>query len=405
MKQLRIVHCFRSPVGGIFRHVRDLIDAQLDAGHEVGILCDSITGGSYEEALIADIAPQLALGVHRVTMRRAIAPSDLIDLLRTYTLIRDLKPDVLHGHGAKGAAYARLVGTAVGRRGHPCAKLYTPHGGSMHYDPRTIGGRLFFALERVLERMTDHLLFVSEYEKAAYVAKVARPRIAARVIYNGLSEAEFVAEPIDVDAADFLYVGMLRPLKGPDIFIDALAEIARTSGVAPTAVVVGAGEQKAALVRQAEALIPGRVRFYDPMPIRQALRRGKVMVLPSRADSLPYVILEAVAANRSVVAVDVGGVKEIVPPQLQPLVPPCDATALAEAMAARLAAPLGTPEPLMRHVRDRFAMAQMLSETMAAYGRAVAAATGSETGSQARAGSARHAPPATAPKSGRAKES
>ena len=49
VRKLRIVHCFRSPVGGIFRHVRDLTDAQIAAGHEVGIICDSTTGGDYED--------------------------------------------------------------------------------------------------------------------------------------------------------------------------------------------------------------------------------------------------------------------------------------------------------------------------------------------------------------------
>jgi hypothetical protein len=46
---LRIVHCFRSPVGGIFRHVRDLAEEHAKAGHQVGILCDSTTGGTYED--------------------------------------------------------------------------------------------------------------------------------------------------------------------------------------------------------------------------------------------------------------------------------------------------------------------------------------------------------------------
>ena len=370
MKQLRIVHCFRSPVGGIFRHVRDLIDAQIADGHAVGILCDSITGGAFEEDQITTLAPRLALGVHRVTMRRSIGPSDLGDLVKTYRLLRHIGPDVLHGHGAKGGAYARLVGTAIRAGGGRSARLYTPHGGSMHYDPATLGGRLFFAVERLLERMTDHLLFVSDYEKTAYFSKVGRPRVDSRVIHNGLSESEFVAAPINADAADFLYIGMLRPLKGPDLFIDALAEMARRNGVAPTAVVVGAGEQKDELVRRAETLIPGSVVFHDPMPIRQALPLAKVMVLPSRADSLPYVVLEAVAANRAVVAVDVGGVREIVPPELQPLVRPCDAAALAAAMAERIRLPLGNPEPLMRHIRERFAVAKMANDTMAAYLRA-----------------------------------
>ncbi len=36
-QSLRIVHCFRSPIGGIFRHVRDLAELHSAAGHEVGI--------------------------------------------------------------------------------------------------------------------------------------------------------------------------------------------------------------------------------------------------------------------------------------------------------------------------------------------------------------------------------
>ncbi len=43
-EKLRIIHCFRSPVGGIFRHVRDLVNAHHDEGHELGIFCDSLTG-------------------------------------------------------------------------------------------------------------------------------------------------------------------------------------------------------------------------------------------------------------------------------------------------------------------------------------------------------------------------
>ena len=63
---LRIVHLFRSPVGGIFRHVRDLVEAQHAAGHLVGIVCDSSTGGEYEDRLFDTIRPKLALGLQRL---------------------------------------------------------------------------------------------------------------------------------------------------------------------------------------------------------------------------------------------------------------------------------------------------------------------------------------------------
>ena len=50
---LRIVHCFRAPVGGLFRHVRDLVEAQHRAGHAVGIICNSSTGGAFEDEALS----------------------------------------------------------------------------------------------------------------------------------------------------------------------------------------------------------------------------------------------------------------------------------------------------------------------------------------------------------------
>lgn len=61
-RPLRIVHCFRAPVGGIFRHVRDLIEAQVKAGHQVGIICDASTGGDFEEALLGEMHSKIGAG-------------------------------------------------------------------------------------------------------------------------------------------------------------------------------------------------------------------------------------------------------------------------------------------------------------------------------------------------------
>ena len=47
---LRIVHLVRAPIGGIFRHIADLALAQTRAGHQVGVICDSSTGGPFEDA-------------------------------------------------------------------------------------------------------------------------------------------------------------------------------------------------------------------------------------------------------------------------------------------------------------------------------------------------------------------
>ncbi len=124
--RLRIVHCFRSPVGGIFRHVRDLTDAQVEAGHAVGIVCDSTTGGAFEDRLFHDIEAKLALGVSRTPMQRHVGPGDVAAAWRTFRLVRALKPDVLHGHGAKGGVYSRLFGTLLRLSGRSAWRASTP---------------------------------------------------------------------------------------------------------------------------------------------------------------------------------------------------------------------------------------------------------------------------------------
>ncbi len=229
---LRIVHCFRSPVGGIFRHVRDLIDEQVDAGHKLGVICDNNTGGTFEETMLAELAPKLSLGLHRFPMSRAIRPSDAAVMARLYRTVSSLDLDVLHSHGAKGGAYSRLIGTALALRNKAPARLYCPHGGSMHFASTTLSGRIYFMLERALERVTDQLVFVSNYERDAYLNKVGKPNCPYSVVRNGLRPEEFAPVPLVRDAADFLYIGMMRDLKGVDVLLDALDLAAKASAAA-----------------------------------------------------------------------------------------------------------------------------------------------------------------------------
>ncbi len=121
-----------------------------------------------------------------------------------------------------------------------------PHGGSIHYDAGSLKGRVFFALERMLERMTDRLVFVSRYEAEGYGAKVGAPRRPVTIVYNGLSEHEFEPVAADQDAADFLYIGMMRDLKGCDVFLDAIALLRKQTGRNISAHFVGDGPDKPA---------------------------------------------------------------------------------------------------------------------------------------------------------------
>jgi glycosyltransferase involved in cell wall biosynthesis len=371
VKPLRIVHCFRAPVGGLFRHVRDLVEAQHGAGHSVGVICDSITGGAFEEEVLARLVPFLALGLKRLPMRRQIAPSDIAATFRLTREVRSLNPDVLHGHGAKGGAYARTIGTLLRASGLRVARIYTPHGGSLHYDAASLAGRAYFIAERGLEWMTDAFVFVSRFEADTYAAKVGRPFRPAKVVPNGLRPEEFDPIAAVADPRDFLFIGTLRDLKGPDVFIEALDHLRKRAGTAPTAAIVGAGDEKP----RYEAMVRDRgltrtTLFRDPMPARQAFALARVVVVPSRAESMPYIVLESVAAGMPTIATNVGGIPEIFGDASDRLVPAGDVRALADAMAAVLARPAEAQtaaDILKARIKPLFSVAAMAAAIEGVY--------------------------------------
>ncbi|NVK34936.1 MAG: glycosyltransferase [Rhodobacteraceae bacterium] len=337
---LRIIHIVRSPIGGIFRHIHDLALSQVADGHKVGLICDSTTGSDFDNLIVDELAAALPLGVERVAMRREITPKDVTAIRQIYKHVSDIKPDVLHGHGAKGGVYARLIGTALRFKGQKTLRIYCPHGGSLHYDPNRIEGKIYHTLERLLSRITDGTIFVSDYEYSAFESKVCKPRTAARIVYNGLKPEEF--EPVEVPetADDFLYIGMLRDLKGTDLFLEALYNLKLTRGVAPTAHIVGEGpDEQRYRDMVVDFGLEDTVTFHGALPAREAFTLAKCVVVPSRAEAMPYIVLEAIAAERPLIATRVGGIPEIFGRYSPRLVTPGDAKKLTFAMEAALEAP------------------------------------------------------------------
>ena len=164
---LSILHVLRAPVDGLFRHVSDLARAQAALGHRVGIVADASTGGQQAEERLVQLAPELALGITRVAMSRHIGFGDAIACAHVARRAAAVGADVVHGHGAKGGAYARLAT-------FPGIRVYTPHGGSLHYDWNSPAGFFYLASERLLTRRTDLFLFESAYGRDAFEAKIGR---------------------------------------------------------------------------------------------------------------------------------------------------------------------------------------------------------------------------------------
>ncbi len=369
-KPLRILHCFRSPVGGVFRHIRDLAEEQSKAGHQVGILCDSLTGGAHEDRLFDDVRPFLALGVTRLPIRRHISLSDMTTLWKSYKTIKSLRPDVLHGHGAKGGLLARIIGSVLRVKKYRVARLYTAHGGSLHFSRTSPQGILVHSLERLLEFLTDGLIFICDFERRSYERKIGKPRTRTALIYNGISDSDFRTVPTRSDSVHFVYIGMLRDLKGPDLFVEAFAKTERRIGRPLSALMIGDGPDRDKYrTMMIERGLGQRIGLLPAMRVQDAFALSQTVVVPSRAEAMPYIVLEALAAEKAVIASRVGGIPEALGENSAALAVPDDTDDLSRVMAEALTEPDWARRvmPDIGTIRSAFSASIMARDTVNLY--------------------------------------
>jgi glycosyltransferase involved in cell wall biosynthesis len=276
-----------------------------------------------------------------------------------------LKPDVLHGHGAKAGAFIRLKS-----RTDSAIRVYTPHGGSLHYPRTSRKGAIYSRLERALMNNTDLFLFESAFARDTYQRMIGTPMGLVRCVFNGVTADEFDPVPKADDATDIVYVGEFRRIKGADLLIDAVARL-HTDGKPVTLTLAGDGEEMAALKAQVERFgLAQSVRFIGHVKARYGFSKGRLLVVPSRGDSMPYVVIEAGAAGIPMIAANVGGIPEIFGAHNDALFAPNIAAAIADAIEIAMEDPQAAAERA-RALRERiflhFSQKAMVEGVLAGY--------------------------------------
>ncbi len=178
----------------------------------------------------------------------------------------------------------------------------------------------------------------------AVMLGVDRSRV--HVVYNGIDRALFSPGPreparrqIGVTHAEplILFVGNLVPVKGLDVLMEAVSLVAR-DGAPFQCAIAGNGHLKADLESQIRTFgLGARVRLVGQIPQERLphwYRAANLVVLPSRSEGVPNVLLEAAACGTPCVATRVGGIPEVL--HDGDLVPPGDAAALAARITAFL---------------------------------------------------------------------
>ena len=296
---------------GVGRHVADLMIALCQRGHEVHLLHGN---RRVDPALVHQVEALPGAHVRAVPMKRAPHPRDVFSLWDIWRYLRSHAPfDVVHGHSSKGGAYARLLTTALRAR---C--LYTPHALITLAPDLGRGARLLYGTaERLLAPLTDSIVCCSAVERAHAVA-LGLGAQRCIVVPNGI--APFEAAPLGVrqraglapDTVLAGFIGRLETQKAPDVLIEAIGQLHRR-GVPLHVAIAGDGRLREPLQQRLRALgAEPAVTWLGAADGRRLLAEVDLLLMPSRYEGFPYVLLEALHSGVPVIATPVGGVSETV---------------------------------------------------------------------------------------------
>lgn len=255
-------------------------------------------------------------------------------LLRALASGRD---GVIHAFGFPMAYYATLLGRLAG-----CRRIVFS---VQDWDVWKRSG-IYSLLDRACSRLAARV--VADGEGARRIAVTRQGMAADRVvtIYDGVNTTELrpKREPADLRrelglGLEKVVIGVIARLdlakKAQDVFLDALACLA---GSVPEAqfLIVGDGPDRAEVERMANDLPP------DVRPVTTGFRRdlGDVLnaldalVISSRWESVPKILLEAMWLGKPVLATRVGDIAEILDDSCGMLVPPNDPAKMAAALSA-----------------------------------------------------------------------
>ncbi len=284
----------------------------------------------------AAIASKLTLGISAYPDQPPAGPKRFRRRPRRSRHAATLDLDVLHGHGAKGGAYARLRPAAFGAR--PPRKVVLH---AARRQPELQAGlarqRFLLMVERGLDPLTSGLIFESAYAAHDLSFAASGPTVRRSASFRtACKSTDFTPAEPRPDATDVLFVGELRSIKGVDILLNALAELKAHAPV--TATIVGSGPDAATPSKQClrHSVSTTSSRSLVRCPSARPSRLGRIMVVPSLAESFPYVVLEAAAAGLPLIATNVGGIPEIVADTDTALIEPGNVEALASALEATL---------------------------------------------------------------------
>lgn len=298
--------------GGAARHVLDLGGELAARGHDVQVVWSPDRTNTY---FTEQLGALNGVTSQPLPMRRDIGVHDLTSLRGLAAYARKNGPfDILHGHSSKAGALVRLLSVSI-----PGTRVYTPHA-FRTMDPELAPSlrRAYSVIERVLSSRCRFILVGSDQEANA-ASRIGISREKIRKVRFGVYPPDLLSRiklRTELGLADeeiaVGFVGRFVHQKAPERLVAAFADIARTQPRCRL-VLVGYGEQEVDLRQRVDrSNIGGRVIFAGLRDGAASMGAFDVLAVPSRYESVGYVLLEGVSAGLPIISTDVGVARDLV---------------------------------------------------------------------------------------------
>lgn len=272
--------------------------------------------------------------VYIVEMGRSINPiNDYRSYKKIQQIIKDFKPDIVHTHAAKPGAIGRMAAKSM----DVPVIVHTYHGHVFHSYFDSVKTKFIIQAERFLAKQTDAIIAISETQKNEFVHDFLIARETKfRIIPLGLDLEKFQTDyeqkrklfrsefGIEDDVIVITIIGRLVPVKNHSLFLKAVSYVLKNSDKKIKAFIVGDGETRKELERNANSLGLSYSTEEDelhPHPLVFTSWRADVDVINAGSDIIaltsfnegtPVSLIEAQAANKPIVSTNVGGIRDVV---------------------------------------------------------------------------------------------
>lgn len=320
IRVLRVIA--RLNMGGPAIHVSNLAAGLEPRGYETTLVAGSLARGEDSMAFLAE-----RLGIRVLTVpelqREVSLLHDARSVRQMTSILREVRPHILHTHTAKAGAIARAAALVAGDARPPIV-VHTFHGHVLKGYFGPVRTAFFKEVERSLARMTDALVAVSPEVRDELVAAGLAPKEKFAVIRLGIPLEERLGDAtagldyrglygIPRDAFVVGWVGRMTGVKDTDAVLE-IVRATRALGVDAALVMVGDGPDRERLEERAHELGIARSTFfvgYQP-EVAGYYRLFDAFLLPSVNEGTPVSAIEALASGTPVVATRVGGVPDVV---------------------------------------------------------------------------------------------